>query len=301
MNYAVNSLPNYEKVFNQSRSDIVDTLFSSDFNFGVGLTNNWDAGFSLPQVHRQTVDSDAFRGQFEATGITELRFNTKLRVWGDPDNGGVALAGSMNINRIENNPFAGTNPDPTFNFEFIWDRSWAETSYSLNLGYRLRNPGEAIQGVPIQPFGNQYIASMAMSYLLTDWDTKFIGEIFSSFPAEKDEFTSDRDLSSMELLMGIKMDLTHSLAFHVGGGTELTHGTGSPDWRVYTGINWNIEPSFWGGQRKSSLFRKRNGYDQMEDEGDGNLFAGDPSLKEETLWVREYCLPLIRPSPVRAC
>ena len=51
LNYAVNSLPNYENVSNQSRSKIVDTLLSSDLNFGYGLSSFWDIGFSLPQVH----------------------------------------------------------------------------------------------------------------------------------------------------------------------------------------------------------------------------------------------------------
>lgn len=88
LNYAVNSLPNYENVSNQSRTDFVDTLFSSDLNVGIGLTRNWDAGFSMPQVHAQSVDSDVFRGEFENTGVTEFRLNTKVRILGNPIDGG---------------------------------------------------------------------------------------------------------------------------------------------------------------------------------------------------------------------
>lgn len=282
LNYAVNSLPNYENVSNQSRTDIVDTLFSSDLNFGVGLTRFWDAGFSLPQVHRQTVDSEIFRGQFETAGITELRFNTKVRVLGDPEAGGLALVASMNLNRIEDNPFSGQNPNPTFNYELVLDRSVGEASYSLNVGYRLRSPGDPVPGVPVQPFGDQYIASGAFSYLMSSWDTKLIAEIFSSFPAQSDEFTSDRDLSSLELLLGVKMDISHTLAFHAGGGTEISHGTGSPDWRIYSGLNWNIEPFSSGSKREGSIVRSENDRVVELSADDEDPFEGDPSASKET-------------------
>src|SRR5690606_20770787 len=41
-NYAVNSLPNYVKQGTQERFSFSDTLLSSDFNFGLGLAQNWD-------------------------------------------------------------------------------------------------------------------------------------------------------------------------------------------------------------------------------------------------------------------
>lgn len=288
LNYAVNSLPNFEDISNQSRGDIVDTLFSTDFNLGIGLTQNWDAGISLPQMISQDVDSDVFRAEFASSGLTEVRLNTKIRVLGHPEQGGVALAASMNLNQIEDNPFAGQNPDPSYNFEFIWDKSISEASYSLNLGYRLRNPGKALPGIPLQPFKNQFIASLAASYLVQDWDTKFITEVFSSFPAEQVEFVSDRDLSSMELLVGVKVDWTHSLAFHAGAGTELWQGTGSPDWRIYTGLNWNVEPSFGSSPRESSIRRwgKPNAKSQELPKTKG-LFARVEPKETETLSTEE--------------
>ncbi|MCB0364526.1 MAG: OmpA family protein [Bdellovibrionaceae bacterium] len=279
LNYAVNSLPNYENVSNQSRTDFVDTLFSSDLNVGIGLTRNWDAGFSMPQVHAQSVDSDVFRGEFENTGVTEFRLNTKVRILGNPIDGGVALVATMNLNQIEDNPFAGTNPGPTFNFEAIWDHSFGDTTIAANVGYRLRNPGDPIAGVPVNPFGDQYIASVGASYLMPQWDTKLIGEIYTSFPAESDQFATDRDHSSAELLVGIKTDLRHDLALHVGGGTEIIHGTGAPDWRVYTGLNWNIGPMF---AKKEDVLVKVDDtgpMDPLAGEG-GDPFAGIPTSQE---------------------
>ncbi|MBX9768654.1 MAG: OmpA family protein, partial [Bdellovibrionales bacterium] len=53
---------------------------------------------------------------------------------------------------------------------------------------------------------------------------------------------TDRGQTSLELLLGVKHDLTASLAMHAGAGTELLQGAGSPDWRVYAGVNYAFAP-----------------------------------------------------------
>lgn len=245
LNYAVNSLPNYEDKTTQTRTNFRDTLLSSDLNFGVGLTQNWEAGLSFPTVLRQSVDSDlsTFHGEYANTGLTEFRMMTKYRVWGDHTQG-IAGVASVNFNQIEDNPFLGEGAGPTYNLELAGDTMIGKFQWGLNGGYRIRNPGRQMAGIPIEPVDDQYIASTALSYLVTDWDTKVIAEIFGSLPVHSQTYVSDRGASTAELLLGLKTDLTRSLAFHFGGGTEIIHGTSSPDWRVYTGLNWVIGPLF---------------------------------------------------------
>ena len=252
-NFAANSLPNYENTKNQSRTNIVDALFSSDLNAGVGLGSNWDLGASLSQVHSQSVGDGVSRAYLENIGITEFRLNTKLRVWESFTEGGIALVGSANLNQIEGNPFTGSNPDPTFNLELVWDFKVGETNVSTNLGYRWRNPGDPIPGAPIYPFGDQYLGSIGVSYPIIPWDTKVIGEIYGSYPAQSNKTVTDRNLSSAELLVGFKTEFPYNFSLHVGGGTELIHGMGGADWRVYTGLNWAIGPLF--AQKEDVLVR----------------------------------------------
>lgn len=248
-NYAVNSLPNYEDVRTQSRTKFSDTLLSSDLNLGVGISKNWDAGFSMPILLQQNITSEvsAFRGQFVQNGITEYRANTKYRIW-EEDGRGIAAVASMNVNQIQDNPFTGSNAGATINLEAVYDWGSGPWTYGINGGYRIRQPGTKVAGVPIDPLGNQIIASFATSYWLEEQDLKIIGEVFSSFPTQKSEFSSDRNLSSMEALLGVKGDFTRNLAWHAGAGTEVFHGSASPDWRVYTGLNYAFGPMF--GQRK---------------------------------------------------
>lgn len=245
LNYAVNSLPNYEDKTTQTRTNFRDALLSSDLNFAVGITRNWEAGLSLPMLLAQSVSSDiaTFRGKFVSTGVTEYRAMTKYHLWGGSDSG-IAAVISMNLNQIGDNPFAGTGAGPTYNFELAGDTMIGKFQWGLNGGYRVRNPGRPIAGIPVEPFDDEIIASTALSYLVTQWDTKVIGEIFGSMPTKSGQYISDRAASSSELLLGMKTDLSESLAFHFGGGTQIFQGTASPDWRVYTGINWVIGPLF---------------------------------------------------------
>jgi outer membrane protein OmpA-like peptidoglycan-associated protein len=243
LNYAVNTLP-YFGDSPQNRLNFNDSLLGLDLNAGIGLGENWDIGFSLPQIIRQAVDDGSgARGEFAQTGATEVRLNTKYRFWGD-DSGGFALVASMNINRIVDNPYAGRNAGPTYNLEAAADTTLGKLAVGGNLGYRFRNPGSPIPNSLAQPSGSQWIASAAASYHVTDWNTKVIGELFGSLPASESSGFGERSLTSLELLLGAKHDLSTNLAFHAGAGTELIQGAASPDWRVYTGINYAFGPAF---------------------------------------------------------
>jgi outer membrane protein OmpA-like peptidoglycan-associated protein len=293
LNYAVNSLPNYEDTVTQERTNFKDSLLSADFNFAVGLTENWEVGLSMPVLLSQSVDDDinATHGEFAQNGITEARVMTKVRFFGDQTHG-IGTVLSANFNQIEDNPFTGTNAGPTFNFELVADTTVNRFAIGANVGYRLRNPGDAIAGIPVQPMGDQFIASLAGSYLFPDWDTKIISEIFGSVPAEDQEFISDRDSSSAELLIGMKTDVTRNLAFHFGGGTEIIHGTSSPDWRVYTGINYTFGP-VWGRATENivKVEETQNLDERVRKElEDIDAFTGEPE-KEEVFVAREVLFP----------
>ena len=244
-NYAINTLPNYQNVTTQKRYEPRDKLLSSDVSLGVGLLRNWDVGLTVPQALHQDWDksSGILRGYFSKVGVNEYRLNTKYRFFGDSQ-GGLATVLSVNWLTIENYPFTGINPGPTFNFELAYDFSYRNISMGTNLGYRKRNPGNPIPDSPVKPFGDQFLLSLGVSYLVEDINTKFIGEIFSSVPLTSLHFTSDRDASSAELLMGAKWSITSHMDFHAGAGTELYHGSSSPDWRIYTGINFSTGPLF---------------------------------------------------------
>jgi outer membrane protein OmpA-like peptidoglycan-associated protein len=235
-NYAVNTLPRYEDASGRD-AKINDSIIAADINFGMGLASFWDIGISIPSVIYQDVNFDGDRGQFDKNGVTEIRANSKWRLYGDRD-GGIAFILGTNINVTENNPYTGSGSGPTMNFEFAFDTTLNKIALGANIGYRKRSPGERVEGFPIQPLEDQYIGSLAASYLFTSIDTKLIFEFYAGMPTKKTETVKSRSASAAEMLLGIKHDITDALAFHAGAGTEAGNGTASADWRVYTGINY---------------------------------------------------------------
>lgn len=243
INYAVNTLPYFSVTSTSQKTNFKDSLLGLDLNLGVGLMKGWDIGISMPSVISQSVWSDQAHGEFESVGITEVRPNTKIRLLGDAETG-LASVLSMNIPLIQNSPFTGANPSPIYNIELAAHTSIEKVVIGANIGYRIRTPGTPIKSQGIVPFGDQYIGSLAASYLISSIDTKIIAEIFGASPVKSIDFNTDRYSSSLEALLGLKHDFTSELSLHTGVGFGLIAGNADPDWRVYAGLNFSFGPLF---------------------------------------------------------
>ncbi len=239
LNHSINTAPyakGTEGARNQTRSKFNDGLLASDLAIGVGLIDRLDVGLVVPMVLNQSVGSGDDHGQFAQNGITDYRLSTKLRLYSN-DGFGLALVGSANINQTNNNPYAGLGGGPAYNIQLISDMEMGRLNIAGNLGYRLANEGPGDTESPIQPFGNQVIASLAADYAMTD-KVHGIGEIYGGQSSRNETDFSGRSSSNAELIAGIKYFYSPDLAMHFGGGTELQHGTSTPDWRMYTGLTW---------------------------------------------------------------
>jgi outer membrane protein OmpA-like peptidoglycan-associated protein len=267
LNTAVNSLP-YVDTGVQSRTDLNDSLTSSDLNFGIGILPRLDIGFSFPALITQSIDNETgVRGNFVSTGSTEIRANAKWRFL-EGAKYGVATILSTNFPRTRNDPYAGSDSGPTVNLEFAGDYTWSlRTITAFNIGVRKRSPGTPIPGSFIEPMGDQFIASAAISYLLEGTDTKFIGEVFGAVPLGSQGVNPSRNLTSFEALAGIKQDISQELSLHAGAGTELKQGVSSPDWRVYAGLNYTFGP-VWNS---SAEVKSRGGSEARERYSVGNI------------------------------
>lgn len=244
-NYSMNSLPFFKAAgatSGQSFSEPNDKLLSGDINLGLGLFDNWDIGLSLPTVLNQDIDSTTQLGAYDDTGLTEIRLNSKYRFYAQ-DNWAMALVGSVNFDRIKNNPFSGTDSGPTWNIEGVFDYVIQPgLLWAVNIGYRLRDEGQAIANSDVIPLSDQYLYSSALSYLHAPWDTTFIFEVFGSSFTKNTPNATDRSHSNLEVLAGAKYQLTPKIATHAGVSTEAYHGHASPDLRLYLGMLWMMGP-----------------------------------------------------------
>ena len=279
IDYAANSLPSYKGV-SGVKVEPDDTLLHMDIHAALGLTNWWDIGFNVANVLQQDTSVEEHKGFFSDKGLTDYMLYTKIRFLGN-DQGGAALAVSVNLPQTKNSPFLGFNSpapshdyneDPIYNIELVLDKDFGMWAAGLNLGYRVRSPGvnKSAVGLPgdsrdgeevdINPIPDQFLASAALSKKFND-KTRIIGEIYASFLADDpvdvggdgtpsatttNTLTqTSEELSTAEFLLGLRHDFRPNIHWHIGAATSILDGTSSPDWRVYTGLNFRF--GLWGG------------------------------------------------------
>jgi hypothetical protein len=258
LNQATGALPKFpDDRSSRPAGTYDDTLLGMDINVATGVTNRLTLGISLPQILAQTVKSNdgVVQGEFLKTGTTEIRPMMKYHLTGD-SRGGIAGIFSVGLNMVEDNPYTGLGAPPIMNFEIAMDKSFGPFAAGLNLGYRHRTPGQQLTGAPVEPLGSQWIASGAISALISPIKSRLIAEVFGSLPVNSTTNRSDRMMSSAETLFGIKHMATDALALHAGVGRELTHGISSPDFRVYAGLNYMMGPGVEKEQKQAVLRRK---------------------------------------------
>lgn len=242
--YATNSLPFFKAPVIPTREyeEPDDRITTAHFNIGFGIMENWDIGLSLPVIITQDIENSSQLGGYDDTGATEFRVNTKYRVWSQ-ENMGVAFVGSINLDRINNSPFAGSDAGATWNLEAVYDYQInPDMLWAVNIGYRFADSGATIPDSGTTPLGDQLIYSTALAYKYHPWDAAFVFELFGSDYTEKAAIATDRKLSNLEAIIAIKKSVIDKVTFIAGFGREVYHGFASPDLRLFIGANWLIGP-----------------------------------------------------------
>ena len=244
VNYSRNALPEFSTDDGQTfkdRQKLRNQLLATDINIALGLADWWDIGINIPITNYQKVQVKSTRIEFKKQGVNDLRFTSKFGLL-SKKKASLAFIGSVNLNLIEGNPYTGNDPGLTYNGSVAFDTRIQSVNMGINAGYRQRNPGSPIEGVPVVPFQDQYIASVAVSYLFKTWDVLGIMEVFTSEPAGTWDEESKPLGRTREGLLGFKYLQNHNLAYHGGIGSALHHSTSSPDLRLYLGVNWAFKP-----------------------------------------------------------
>lgn len=243
INFASNSLPysTYASApNNQSFGEPNDRLFYSNLYFALGLINGVEVGASAGFISAQDIDTDLFLFNYGDTGIDYVRLHGKVRLI-NQQTWGFALMTSADFEQIQNNPFAGNDAGPSFNFEGSLDFKFFDSwTWAVNLGFRLRSPGTTIQNTGVTPLSSQVLYSTALAYKIESINSAIIAEIYGSYPVETLILPTDRQISNLEILGGYRWTVLKGLDIHGGIGTELYHGLGSPDFRVFAGANFRL-------------------------------------------------------------
>ena len=251
---AANSLP-YAHEPDHKSLGVNDSLVGMGLGVGFGLLPHVELSAALPFMVRQTVDDDSTRGEFAQRGNTAARLAIKWAFL-SIHQVGLALVGSTNVDRTQDDPHTGTATSPVYTGELAADTHTGPWSFGANLGYRLRPPGQPLEGALIDPLGNQLLASLATSYAVTA-RTSLIAETYGARPVGHLRNDTDRSSESAEALLGARYSIQKNLVVHAGLGLGLLRGLSTPDRRAYVGVVTTFGPGGPGGHTVAAHHHKR--------------------------------------------
>ncbi len=238
LDYGVGTLP----VFNVDGIDPADHRMTSNIHGAIGITEGWSFGFSLTNLIYETAEGNSLAAAMANTGREAFRLDTKVRLLNEKK-ARLGLFGGLNFNSISDNPYLGASPGPSIAVGAFYERLTSDSlHWAVNLGYRMRNADDGFVGSPIGPIENQIIYSAGFNYALSSWDSHFIGELFGSSPSNSPVNATNRDLSNLEVLLGLKKRYFENGDIHLGVTRGVYSGLATPDFRIYAGLNWYFAP-----------------------------------------------------------
>ncbi|MCC6138895.1 MAG: OmpA family protein, partial [Bdellovibrionaceae bacterium] len=244
--YVRNELSVYDNLGTQNFVNYKDSAITFDFVAAWGVTNSFELFYALPGFINQKPDSGQFQNNFVTDGVNTHRPGFKYDI-SQSNEGGFAFVGSVDFPVTENDPYTGTDADPIYNLELVYDVRNKATAYGFNLGYRIRSPGAIPLNSPyFFPLQDQLIYSFGYVTALNT-NHRYHFELYGATAADKDPHDKLKHVSALEGLIAFKQRLHKGLWGHLGGTAELLPQGLAPQFRLYAGVNW-----FFGLDSKKS-------------------------------------------------
>ncbi|OGQ04090.1 MAG: hypothetical protein A2W61_06540 [Deltaproteobacteria bacterium RIFCSPLOWO2_01_44_7] len=221
--------------------DLIDTLWSSEISFSLGLFDIANVGLQVPFYFYVGGNNESQRN-FQTTSLGDVGFDGKIRLLEESSKTpGVAFKARLTAPTGENSKFTGEG-SPTFSLKVILDRHWDDLYVATNLGYQFIDR-HFIQSGRTGAFWNvknddRLLFGMGTSYKLP-WQNKswsvlgqLIGETVISHGSEV--------TTPIEFHLGCSKKFDHGLNLEAGAGRGLTNAIGSPAYRVFLGLSYDF-------------------------------------------------------------
>lgn len=244
LNYAKDHLLVYRTLANQDRMDYEDSFFEYDFGIAYAWTKALQFNFQMPVLlkHDTEVQDGVIVNVSE--GIHSFRPGMKY-TFGDVADPRWALLASLDLPNVQNSPYTGINPKPIGNIELAYRWKDRGLVQGLNLGYRWRSPGETPSDAHMFPLRDQMTASYAIANDFSK-TARWVAEIFTSYPLNKDPYNDAVDASSVDVLLAMKHRWYRNLNFDWGATIEPGVETLAPAYRLFAGLVYYWKPA--GGE-----------------------------------------------------
>ena len=265
VDYSTNVLPVIEQdESDQSLTSVDDYILSSHFYASYGIYKNFEVGVHLPFILLQSTTEDEesdYKGEILSSGLTYMGVSAKYSIWSNSVYG-VAAGVNLGTDLMTSNPYIGDTTPAYMTSYVALDANYDKIKFAVNGGYKYRSTGEAIfdeysGGTPIDPVSSELLYSLGLNYEV-DRRTSLTTELFGSVNLDSEYDDSDREPYSSELLGSFRLETPQGYNVDLGASTELIHGVGSADLRIFAGISYQFKvPSLGNGSSRSTKRSKR--------------------------------------------
>lgn len=285
VSYSENNLFAYDiNSENQETHTITDQLSSGVLGVAYGITSRLEYGVSLPMNWNHNVKPESDKSYIVQRWVTMIhnQFKYVLKRRGEEklDDSGSALVVSIDLPNTRQDGFLGDRQTPILTAEVVYDSGNEVESYSINGGYRIRSPGNAYADSPVLPLEDQLLFSAAyqrqfQSYRKMNWIVEFYG----AYPVDLGKYKRAKDISSSEVLFGLRSGSSKRERWTAGVGAEVFKGTMSPDWRAFVGWSWDFN---WLKQtkEKDALLNQRKIHGVADDIADPLTDNSGPLIED---------------------
>jgi hypothetical protein len=252
-----------------------DSLLAGQMNLTYGITDHLEWGIAFPVYLKHSVDNEQIRKVYVQDGFISVRNHIKYSFTDFQGSDGTAVILSVDLPNVYNDPYVGKVANPILIAELAYDTRTRNSLFAVNVGGKFRQPSQAVDNASMYPLGSEFLFSCGWTGSMAEKSAiNFVTELVGSTPMNKGVQKYARDVSSLELLLGLRGLLAQQKSWSVGVGVEALPGSLSPNWRIYGGWAWQ-----WSTKRgkyqdilvdqedRDSTYHKSYKYSEMSKQG----------------------------------
>lgn len=230
----------------RSNTSLISNDFAGDFCAAIGLFNFIDTGIDIPVTFYEDGTNYNSLQSYNAAAIGDIRFDAKFKLMEDRAKSvGIALLSSATFPTGSRSKFTG-DKGLTWEGKLIVDKTFKLLSLYANMGYRF------VKSVNVLATNIDdritYSGGVSVPIPLGDRSWSALFEVAGETIAKDIKEMS----SPLEIRGGVRKEFDSGLTLNFGGGGGVVNAFGSPDFRLFAGISFNL------AKRRATLARQKN-------------------------------------------
>jgi|GEM_PF-1536970 len=278
------------------KRSIVERQFTLNFLGDIGVHDRVSLGFAVPVMASKHVDLATVTTYNNYWSVGDIEFHGKVRILKAEDFPvGLSVVPFAQVQTGKPEHFTG---DQSFDFgaKAVVDWEYGRFYLTSNIGYKGHYKQDTVEVVgtnAILRVDDEFTYGVGGRFDIIKDRLQFVTDIAGS-TVIKDFFEYERS-SPLEFLGGVRAFFKDQLiGLHLGGGTGLTDGYGSPRYRVFGGVTVKFGIPRGGERKGAAVVGKNREIEQVIVLRDVFFDTASSELKSESFAVLDDNVTMLK-------